>query len=113
MIQRMLCCVFGHKWTTVAAGFPKLQCMYCERVLTVAACRSPRLATRRPAQKKAAAYVNKIRDNNSQIAISRVWCPAGYLSSNSMGRSGWGPEPDPDPEMPKHTDYRWWHAPSL
>jgi hypothetical protein len=61
MIQRMLCCVFGHKWTTVAAGFPKLQCMYCERVLTVAACRSPRLATRRPAQKKAAAYVNKIR----------------------------------------------------
>ena len=32
MIQRMLCCVFGHKWTTVAAGFPKLQCMYCERV---------------------------------------------------------------------------------
>jgi len=94
-------------------GFPSYSACIASGLLTVAACRSPRWATRRPAQKKAAAYVNKIRDNNSQIAISRVWCPAGYLSSNSMGRSGWGPEADPDPEMPKHTDYRWWHAPSL
>jgi hypothetical protein len=34
-------------------------------------------------------------------------------STEKSRRSGWGPEPDPDPEMPKHTDYRWWHAPSL
>jgi hypothetical protein len=88
MIQRMLCCVFGHKWTTVAAGFPKLQCMYCERVLTVAACRSPRLATRRPAQKKAAAYVNKIRDNNSQIA-SRA-CGVPLVTSHPIPWVGQG-----------------------
>jgi hypothetical protein len=32
LVHRLLCCFRGHTWTTVAAGYPHLQCIYCERV---------------------------------------------------------------------------------
>ena len=35
-VHRLLCFVRGHTWTTVAAGHPLQQCIYCERVLEVA-----------------------------------------------------------------------------
>jgi hypothetical protein len=36
LVHRLLCFVRGHTWTTVAAGHPLQQCIYCERVLEVA-----------------------------------------------------------------------------
>jgi hypothetical protein len=36
LVHRLLCFVRDHTWTTVAAGHPLQQCIYCERVLEVA-----------------------------------------------------------------------------